>query len=250
MRNYIFLLFLFLIILSSFVLGYKIYRIIEKQGLANPNSDYIPPEIIRNLITDQQNQDIIHYASSRFSPSVVGGGLNNIVDGEIRRSQTAWITKETPIVRDIIQKICNKYKLPFENCEDLQVVKYEKEHYYKEHHDSFPYYEPDFLFQGGHRMLTCLIYLNENFDGGETYFPNLDLKIKPAKNCAVVFHPLDTANKKCHPKALHAGMPVKSGTKYICNLWIRETPYQYQIDEKDPDFIFNKTVLSIYRNFI
>jgi hypothetical protein len=39
------------------------------------------------------------------------------------------------------------------------VVKYEKGNFYKEHHDTFPHYEPEFLLEGGHRVLTVLIYL-------------------------------------------------------------------------------------------
>ena len=132
----------------------------------------------------------------------------------------------------------------------MQIVKYEKDNYYKEHHDSFPFYDPDFLSQGGHRVLTTLIYLNDDFNGGETRFPNLNMNVKPMRNSAVVFRPLDSENKKCHPKALHAGMPVKSGIKYICNIWIRESPYQYNINPWDYDYLFNRTLLYIYRTLI
>jgi prolyl 4-hydroxylase len=239
----LFLLFL-LFLLGNYT---KIKTVIEKQGLADIDSDYIEPEIIRNILTDKQNSNILEYASTRFVPSQIGGGLVNTEDHQVRNSQTAWVPKNEPIVKDLFEKICNKYNLKFENAEDLQVVKYEKDNFYREHHDSFPFYEPDFLSQGGHRELTCLIYLTDNFEGGETNFPNLNLKVKPMRNCAVVFRPLDKSNKKCHPKALHAGMPVISGTKYICNLWIRETPYQYEIDTSSYEFQFNKAVLSVYR---
>jgi len=244
---YIFLFIIFLIILFIILNGQRIKNVLERQGLADENSEYIYPEIIPNLITENQNREILQYASSRFSPSVVGGGLKNIVDSQSRISETAWIPKENPIVRDIYQKICSKYNLNFENAEDLQVVKYEANNFYKAHHDSFPFYEPDFLSQGGHRVLTILIYLNDDFHGGETRFPNLDKTIKPVRNSAIVFHPLDKENKKCHPKALHAGMPVKYGTKYICNIWIRESPYKYDIDTRGYEYLFNSTLLYLYR---
>jgi hypothetical protein len=151
--------------------------------------------------------------------------------------------------KDLIQKICDQHNLKFENCEDMQIVKYEKDNYYKEHHDSFPFYDPDFLSQGGHRVLTTLIYLNDDFEGGETWFPNLSMNVSPKRNSAVVFRPLDKSNKKCHPKALHGGNPVESGTKYICNIWIRDEPYKYDIDPWSYDYLFNSTVLHIYRCF-
>jgi len=250
MLKYIFLFIVFLFILFLLLNYGRIKTVIEKQGLADINSEYIPPEIVPNIITEKQNRDILQFASTRFSPSVVGGGLKNVVDDEVRRSQTAWMPKENPIIKDLIQGICNKHNLKFENCEEMQIVKYEKDNYYKEHHDSFPFYEPDFLSQGGHRVLTTLIYLNEEFEGGETWFPHLNLKVKPKRNTAVVFHPLDKSNMCCHPKALHGGNPVKSGVKYICNIWIREAPYQYEVNQWSYDYLFNSTLLYLYRSII
>jgi len=250
MLKYIFLFIVFLLILFLLINYGKIKGVIEKQGLADINSEYIPPEIIPNIITEKQNRDILEFASTRFEPSVVGGGLKNVVDGEVRKSETAWMPKENPIIKDLIQSICIKHGLQFENCEDMQIVKYEKDNYYKEHHDSFPFYEPDFLSQGGHRVLTTLIYLNDDFEGGETWFPTLNLSVTPLRNSAVVFHPLDKSNNRCHPKALHGGNPVKSGIKYICNIWIRERPYQYNIDPWNYDFLFNSTLLYLYRKLI
>jgi len=250
MLNYIFYVINFFILITILFLLYnyeKIKYVIERQGFSRVETEYIYPEVIDNFITEKQNRDILEYAESRFSPSVVGGGIKNVVDDNIRKSQTAWIPKENEIVNSIFMKICNKYNLNIDNAEDLQVVKYDKDNYYREHHDSFPYYSPDFLSQGGHRILTTLIYLNNDFDGGATRFVNLDKDIKPNKNSAIVFHPLDAENKKCHPYALHAGLPIESGVKYICNVWIRENPYKYEIDQSNYDYIFNSTLLYFYK---
>jgi hypothetical protein len=65
-----------------------------------------------------------------------------------------------------------------------------------------------------------------------------------------VFHPLDKENKRCHPYALHAGLPVKSGIKYICNIWIRETPYKYEVDTNSYEFLFNSVVIKIYKSIM
>jgi prolyl 4-hydroxylase len=250
MVNYIFLFFLLIAILF-FLFNYnKIKFAVERQGLANENSEYIHPKIINNFITNQQNQYILEYATPRFQKSVVGSGLDNKIDNTVRNSQTAWIQKNDPIAKEIITKVCNMYNLPFENAEDLQVVKYEQGNYYKEHHDSFPFYEANFLSQGGHRVLTTLIYLNDDFEAGETRFVNLDKNIKPHKNSAIVFHSLDSENKRCHPKALHAGLPIKSGIKYIANVWIREGTFQYNIDTTSYDYIFNSILLSICKLFV
>jgi hypothetical protein len=38
-----------------------------------------------------------------------------------------------------------------------------------------------------HRSFSCLLYLNDNFDGGELWFPNQNFLFKPKANTAVFF---------------------------------------------------------------
>jgi prolyl 4-hydroxylase len=239
---YIFLFLIAVVLIFVTVYYSKIMYIKNKIGLADESSPYIYPEIIDNFITNEQNRIIMEYAKPLFKPSEVGGPLNNI-DTSIRNSYTAWIPKDNTVAKDIILKACNKYNLPFENVEDMQVVKYEKGNFYNEHHDSFPYYEPEFLLEGGHRVLTVLIYLNNDFEEGETRFINLQKNFKPVTNSAIVFHPLDAGNNCCHPKALHAGLPVKSGTKFIANIWIREDPFKYSINKLSYENIINSIIV-------
>jgi prolyl 4-hydroxylase len=72
--------------------------------------------------------------------------------------------------------------------------------------------------------MTILVYLNDNFKGGETSFPMLDKKIKPEKGKAVIFYNTDT-NGTILRKSKHAGIPVIEGEKWICNKWIHLNKY-------------------------
>ena len=83
----------------------------------------------------------------------------------------------------------------------------------------------EFIKRGGQRILTVLIYLNDNFEGGETGFKNLNFKTKAKPGDALVFYPLGKEGKYCHPKALHAGLPVLRGEKWIANVWFRERKF-------------------------
>jgi prolyl 4-hydroxylase len=126
-------------------------------------------------------------------------------------------------------RIANIVNLPLENAESLQVVKYEPNGYYKHHHDSCCDNNNsciEFTKNGGQRIKTVLIYLNDNFIEGSTDFPVLNKKIKAPKYGAVVFNPLAKDSNKCHPKALHSGLPVESGNKYVANLWFRENKFE------------------------
>lgn len=184
---------------------------------------YEEPYIINNIITEDEAKYIIYNASSKFDDSSI---LGQIVDHNIRKSKTAWLHKnDDTVILTIMLRIANIVNLPLENAESLQVVRYEPDGYYKEHHDSCCDNTEicnDFIKRGGQRIKTVLIYLNDDFEEGSTYFPVLDKKYKPPKYSAIVFNPLAKNSNKCHPHALHAGLPVKSGIKYIANLWFRE----------------------------
>lgn len=54
-------------------------------------------------------------------------------------------------------------------------------------------------------LLTLMVYLNEDFDGGETDFPEQKRLIAPRTGFALWFQHMQ----------LHAGLPVTRGTKYV-----------------------------------
>ena len=76
----------------------------------------------------------------------------------------------------------------------------------------------------GFRKKTCLIYLNEDFEGGETHFPKLNIKIQPRLGKAVVWNNTHEDNRVIE-ESLHAGLPVLSKSKWIMSIWIREKPF-------------------------
>lgn len=186
---------------------------------------YDEPYIKNNIINEQEANYIINKASLKFNDSHI---LGDTLDTTIRKSKTAWLYKSDPIIMEIIVRIANIVNLPLENAEALQIVKYEPNGYYNEHHDSCCDEHQlctEFIKRGGQRVKTVLIYLNDEFTEGATNFPVLNKKFKPPKYSAVIFNPLAKNSNKCHPKAIHAGLPVKTGIKYIANLWFREQKF-------------------------
>ena len=194
---------------------------------------YEEPYIINNIITEEEAKYIIDKATINFYDSLVIDDSTDYstegnLDTNTRKSKTSWMHKDDPIIYNIMTRIANIVNLPLENAESLQVVKYEPNGYFKHHHDSCCYNNNscvEFTKNGGQRIKTILIYLNDDFTEGSTDFPVLNKKIKVPKYCAIVFNPLAKDSNKCHPKALHAGLPVESGIKYVANLWFRESKY-------------------------
>jgi prolyl 4-hydroxylase len=105
------------------------------------------------------------------------------------------------------------------NClEDIQLTKYQKNEYYKEHWDFFNV--PPINNETNDRVATFIMYLNDDFEGGTTYFPDLDLRVIPKAGSAIYFQ----YNYKGFLKNLktkHIGETVTAGTKYIATIWIR-----------------------------
>jgi prolyl 4-hydroxylase len=166
-------------------------------------------------------------ANSLFAPSSVVG-----VKGpdSSRTSETAWISKDDPVAKKVFEKACGLTGRHMGCCEDLQVVRYKPGTYYKAHHDSCCDDSTacrEFEMKGGQRVGTLLVYLNDEFTDGETHFPDHgDVKMKAAPGSAIFFRPLANDAAQCHPKALHAGLPISSGIKYVCNAWVREDNFK------------------------
>jgi len=194
-------------------------------GYADDDEEYIYPTVYNNFISPQEANYILSQAEPKFADSeTIGGG----VDTKTRKSKTAWLDKDDPTVKNIIERVCAINNYSSKNAEHLQVVKYGPGGFYNPHHDSSGDDNPEskeFLRCGGHRVATMLIYLNDDFEGGATRFVNLEKDVKPPKLGSILFHPLDKYNNRCHPKALHAGLPLTSGEKYIANVWIRQKPF-------------------------
>ena len=66
------------------------------------------------------------------------------------------------------------------------------------------------------RIISVIVYLNDDYEGGELEFPNFGIKIKPQAGMMVVF-PSNFAYA-------HIAHPVTSGTKYALVTWLQDRP--------------------------
>ena len=66
------------------------------------------------------------------------------------------------------------------------------------------------------RTLTAILYLNDDYDGGEIEFINFDVKIKPTKGTLILF--------PAHFVYAYRENEVKNGTKYSINTLIHDRP--------------------------
>jgi Rps23 Pro-64 3,4-dihydroxylase Tpa1-like proline 4-hydroxylase len=177
---------------------------------------YTKPKVIKEFITDDERKHIIQKAKNKLEVSTVAE--NRIVDKNVRDSETAWLDSSDPIVKRVMERCVSLTDRPFINCENIQVLRYKPGGHYKPHQDTFS------DTKGNKRMYTIILALNDDYEGGETEFPNLKKKYKLDAGDALFFHTLDNYELMTS-KALHGGRPVKSGEKWICNLWVHKYPY-------------------------
>ncbi|XP_050943257.1 prolyl 4-hydroxylase 1 isoform X9 [Cucumis melo] len=157
------------------------------------------------------------------------------VKSDFRTSSGMFLShheKNYPMVQAIEKRISVYSQIPVENGELIQVLRYEKNQFYKPHHD---YFSDTFnLKRGGQRIATMLMYLSENIEGGETYFPKAGsgecscggktvpgLSVKPAKGDAILFWSMGLDGQS-DPNSIHGGCEVLSGEKWSATKWMRQ----------------------------
>ncbi len=101
--------------------------------------------------------------------------------------------------------------------EPLAVLAYPPGGEYRPHLDTLP-------GERNQRAVTVLTYLNDDFAGGATDFPDVGVSVAPRTGDAIVFHVADAAGRPL-AAARHAGAPVTRGVKYLCSRWIRSAAH-------------------------
>lgn len=99
---------------------------------------------------------------------------------------------------------CNKYFIKLKSHDSYKVLKYDVGGKFDLHMD-----DGGGLF----RRVSCLLYLNDSYTGGELFFPNFNIKVIPEKGDFLVF-----------PSSFiftHKVSPVLSGTRYSIATWMR-----------------------------
>lgn len=112
------------------------------------------------------------------------------------------------------------------NLEPPEILNYNPGEQYRLHVDFFHPSVPHFaeiIRERGQRTRTLLIYLNEDYSGGETEFPKLGIKFRGRPGEALLFENVNAAGEGDMLTA-HAGTPVTTGRKWLFSQWMRNQP--------------------------
>lgn len=193
----------------------------------NPLSNIlIQPEVINktalkeliDYLKQQPDQDL-----SVFNPeqSNITGKTEFAVDKQIRDTQLVhmgdYIEPIIELYRNIVRDIINPfYEISIRDSEIPQVLKYNIGGHYKPHIDGQSLWKTptgDIIWRKSvDRDLSTVIFLNDDFEGGEFVFSEHRVRIKPEPGLLV-----------CFPSTyqyLHGVEPVTKGVRYSMVNWM------------------------------
>ncbi|WP_122468534.1 prolyl hydroxylase family protein [Brevundimonas lutea] len=124
------------------------------------------------------------------------------------------------------EKLARLAGVPAHGLEAPQVLHYQPGQSFDWHVDYFDPANPGHrepLASGGQRVVTALVWLNDDYGGGETAFVHGDLKAKGRKGDALLWANV-TPHGAPQPLSRHAGLPPTSGEKWVLSQWMRNRP--------------------------
>lgn len=176
------------------------------------------PDVRRadRLFTAAECDYLRQVAEREYEPSVVNDAQGRPVRDPIRTSDGAaihWMI-EDPAVHALNRRLAAISGTDYHQGEATLILRYKGGQEYKPHFDFV-------RSEQNQRYRTVLVYLNHDYKGGETFFPEIDLTVKARKGDALIFTSA-LPDRSLDPLSKHAGLPVTQGVKYLCTKWIRE----------------------------
>ena len=165
---------------------------------------------------------LIGLARGRTEPARVYGTAGEAaVQGDARSNsafELGWLNCDV-VVLLTRARIAATIGVPVGALENSQVLHYAVGQQFTRHVDYLDPALPD-VAERGQRIVTFLVYLNAEFDGGETDFPRLNVRYKGAAGDALYFANLEPGGAP-DPRTLHAGLAPTSGEKWLFSQWVR-----------------------------
>ncbi|MEA3010356.1 MAG: prolyl 4-hydroxylase [Sphingomonadales bacterium] len=176
----------------------------------------------RGFMTEAECRYLRTAGEPALQPSVVADpATGRMMPHPVRSSDATMfgVYAEDLVINALNRRIAALSGTRLDQGEPLQLLRYRPGGEYKPHMDALPA-EPN------QRILTVLVYLSDDYRGGETRFPHSGLSFRGRTGDALLFRNADVHGRP-DPLSLHAGLPVTKGTKYLASRWIRADRFTY-----------------------
>jgi prolyl 4-hydroxylase len=183
-------------------------------------STFLTPELCSYLIERAPSKLVQAKVYDAYA-----GGLK--VDPMRTNKGAVFSVIDTDLIIQLIRaRIARAAAVAPEALEPPEILHYAVGERYKPHVDFFHPSLPNFAEQmrvKGQRVKTCLVYLNEDLEGGETDFPKIGVKFRGRTGDALIFQNVQSDGTG-DLRTLHAGLPPTRGEKWLLSQWIRNKP--------------------------
>lgn len=169
---------------------------------------------------------LITKARGRLAPALV---YDSVQQKEIRhptRSNSSAILglADTNVLLTLLQiRIAASMQVPLRQLEAATVLHYKGGEQIRNHFDFIDPGSPNYSEQirlRGDRIITFLVYLNDNYSEGETEFPEAGVKHKGTRGEGLFFVNVNP-NGTPDLRTVHAGRPPGTGEKWVITQFIR-----------------------------
>ena len=182
--------------------------------------------VLSNVLSDDECLELMRRSEIKLARSTTidpQTGKEIVVESR-SSSGTFFHLSEDDFIARIDQRLAELLCWPVDHGEGLQILRYAVGGEYRPHFDYFPPGDSGsgpHVAQGGQRIGTLVMYLNDVDDGGETIFPEIGLSVVPRRGHAVYFGYCNSRGD-IDPLTLHGGAPVRAGVKWIATKWLRQ----------------------------
>jgi prolyl 4-hydroxylase len=184
--------------------------------------------VIEGFASPAECEWIIARRRSGMSRAQVHAGSAALkIDNSRTNSEAGYLIDTADIVLALIRsRISNAICAPGAFFEVAKLLHYEPGQQFNLHSD---FIEPKSLdlqqsiVALGQRIATFLIYLNDDYEGGETDFPKVGIRFKGKKGDALFFLNVGEYGAPDY-NSVHAGLPPMRGEKWLFSQWVRSQP--------------------------
>jgi hypothetical protein len=169
---------------------------------------------------------LIERARGRLSRALVYEAISREVMAKPTRTNTAAVFNivDTDFTLALVQlRMSACLGVPLRQFEAMTVLHYDLGEEITEHYDfidpNLPSYAQE-IAERGDRVVTFLVYLNDDYQGGETAFPRLGLSHKGSRGEGMFF--VNSDHGRADTRTLHAGRTPIGGEKWIVSQFIRD----------------------------
>jgi len=188
--------------------------------------------IYDDVFSAEEAQRFMDLGGPKQEPGVVLRALGEReTDDKVRTNTQARVDQwADPVLSDVVSRIAALTRLPPENAEHANVMRYEGDQKFDAHVDGFNDFLPAQALElrnGGQRLFTTLLYLNDLPDetppeAGATVFPRLRIAVRPKLGRVLLFANTAAGTTALHPHAVHAGRSTDGAVKWAVNISWRE----------------------------